>query len=170
MTTVANPKATISGLMRPSAVGPRELKFFRGFKKELEYKVGKIRVRMFHGSPGSNTEDIVSNMSIARLESVVGKTKGDVLVFGHTHLQMLVQHQGRYILNPGSLGSPFKELFFADSPTVYPFAEYSIIEVRGANVEISLKRTHPNKPKLLKSVRDSDYPLKEFLLAQYTRN
>ena len=32
-----------------------------------------------------------------------------VLAGGHTHLQMLRQHRGMFIVNPGSVGMPFVE-------------------------------------------------------------
>jgi putative phosphoesterase len=143
--------------------------FFKSFKTEHEIVAQGRRVRFFHGSPTSHSEDVTANMSPAKLDQLVGGVPGDVLVFGHTHLQMLIQHQGRYILNPGSLGSPFKELFFCEAPTVYPYAEYAMIEILEKGVEISLRRTYPDFNQVIQSVESSDYPLKSFLIEQYRR-
>ncbi|MBS1958251.1 MAG: metallophosphoesterase family protein [Bdellovibrionales bacterium] len=150
-----------------SLMTPKEIAFFKSFKTEHDMITGSKRLRFFHGSPTSNSEDVIASMSPAKLEQLIGKTEGDVLVFGHTHLQMLVQHHGRHIFNPGSLGSPFKDLFFCEAPTIFSHAEYAIIDVKGQQVDILLRRTQPDMQKLKKSVRDSEYPLKEFLLQQY---
>lgn len=151
-------------------LGAEERRYFADCLDQLEITHAGVRLRFFHGSPTSHSEDITASMSPARLDQLLGSTEGDVLVFGHTHLQMVVQHQGRYILNPGSVGSPFKELFFCEAPTVYAHAEYALIEVGddGA-VDLTLKRTFPDKERLVRSVQESDYPLKKFLLAQYAK-
>lgn len=147
-----------------------ERAFFRDCVDQLEISAEGVRVRFFHGSPASHSEDITASMSPARLDALLGGTEGDVLVFGHTHLQMIVQHQGRYVLNPGSVGSPFKELFFCEAPTIFAHAEYAMIEIGpGGTVELSLKRTFPDRERLLESVRSSEYPLRKFLLEQYSR-
>jgi predicted phosphodiesterase len=90
-------------------------------------------------------------------------------VFGHTHLQMVVQHQGRYIVTPGSLGSPFKDLFFCEAPTVFKHAEYALLDVSPTRVDVTLRRTYPDFQKLMKMLDESEYPLKAFLKQQYSK-
>jgi putative phosphoesterase len=150
-------------------LSPQQRAFFKTFKTEHEIKVGPQRIRFFHGSPTSHSEDITANMSPAKLDQLVGPVEGDVLVFGHTHLQMVVQHQGRYIVNPGSLGSPFKDLFFCEAPTVFKHAEYALLDVSPTGVEVTLKRTYPDLQKLMNMLDASEYPLKAFLKQQYSK-
>lgn len=148
---------------------PAQRGFFSSFQRQAEHQVGSKRVRYFHGSPHSHSEDITGNMSPAKLEQLVGDVEGEVLVFGHTHLQMLLQHHGRYLVNPGSLGSPFKDIFFCEAPTVFPYAEYAIVEVTPHRTEVSLRRTQPDPARLFKMIDESEYPLKEFIRAQYQK-
>jgi putative phosphoesterase len=151
-------------------LGEEERSYFRNCIEQLEIRENGVRVRFFHGSPTSHSEDITSSMSPARLDQLLGTTEGDVLVFGHTHLQMVVQHKGRYVLNPGSVGSPFKELFFCVAPTIFAHAEYALIDIGPhGEINLSLRRTFPDREKLLESVRTSEYPLRKFLLDQYEK-
>ena len=57
--------------------------------------------------------------------------EGTLLAGGHTHVQMLRQHRGMLLVNAGSVGAPFREVFDGTRPTVLKHAEYAIVEVDG---------------------------------------
>ena len=63
-----------------------------------------------------------------------------VMSFGHTHIQMLRQHKGTLIMNPGSVGFPFKEFVGNRPPTILEHAEHAFIEIQQENVDIRLRR------------------------------
>lgn len=52
-------------------------------------------------------------------------SKGDVFIYGHTHIPIAIEQEGIYILNPGSIALP-KE----DNPNSYGFLEDDMFEIR----------------------------------------
>jgi hypothetical protein len=59
---------------------------------------------------------------------------------GHTHIQMLRQHRGTWLLNPGSVGMPFREYVGGQRPEIMPYAEYAIVETTTDSIGIELRR------------------------------
>jgi putative phosphoesterase len=121
----------------------------------------------FHGTPGSNTTDLLATSDAASVEGWVGSFGGSVLAGGHTHLQMLRQHRGRLLVNPGSAGMPFKEYVAGGPPQILPFAEYALVEADAASVSVRLERVGLDKELTRRSVLAVDYPMARFLAAAY---
>jgi predicted phosphodiesterase len=91
-----------------------------------------------------------------------------VFVGGHTHLQMLRQHRGTPIVNPGSLGQPFREFTGGKSPpTILSHAEYAIVEVGPSGVGVELRRLELERGALAAQIDGWDNPLAEPLRASY---
>lgn len=61
-------------------------------------------ISLVHGSLTSNKEYLYHDE--ANLQNVAAMMSCDVLICGHTHLPYFVEVEGRYILNPGSVGKP----------------------------------------------------------------
>lgn len=90
-----------------------------------------------------------------------------VLAGGPTHLQILRQHRGRLLVNPGSVGMPFKEYVAGGPPQVLPFAEYAIVEADSSSVDVRLQRVGLDKEAVRRAVLAVDYPLAAFLAKAY---
>ncbi len=86
---------------------------------------------------------------------------------GHTHLQMLRQHRGMLIVNPGSVGLPFKEFVGGQTPTVLSHAEYATVEANTSALNVNLRRVPLDKNALREAVAACDNPLRGMLLQQY---
>ncbi len=121
----------------------------------------------FHGTPASNTTDLLAVTDPKVVEEWIGGTAGTVLAGGHTHLQMVRQHRGRLLVNPGSVGMPFEEYVGGGPPVVLPFAEYALVEADAGSVNVSLKRVALDKWSLRESVMNVDYPLAPLLAKAY---
>lgn len=121
----------------------------------------------FHGTPTSNTTDLLATSEPARVEEWIGSSPGTLLAGGHTHLQMLRQHRGRWLINPGSVGMPFKEYVAGAAPEVLPHAEYAVIDSNATSVHVSLERLALDKAALRQSVLAVNYPLANFLANAY---
>jgi hypothetical protein len=81
---------------------------------------------------------------------------------------MLRQHHGFLLVNAGSVGLAFKDYVGGGSPTILSHAEYAIVDEVGDTVEVSLRRVQLNRDKLLRAQSNSDHPLRDFLLRQYS--
>lgn len=121
----------------------------------------------FHGTPASNTTDLLATTDAATVEGWVGGFGGSVLAGGHTHLQMLRQHRGRLLVNPGSVGMPFKEYVAGAPPQVLPYAEYAVVDADAASVNVSLQRVALDKDVMRRAALGADYPLSAFLAQAY---
>jgi hypothetical protein len=88
---------------------------------------------------------------------------------GHTHLQMLRQHRGALLVNPGSVGLPFERYALGGPPTILPHAEYGLVEASGGDVSVSLRRVALDPAALLEAARAWEAPLAGYLAAQYQR-
>jgi predicted phosphodiesterase len=144
------------------------LDFIRSFRDtyELALPDGE-RLLAFHGTPSSNTTDLLATTDAARLDEWIGDATAVLLAGGHTHLQMLRQHRGRLVINPGSVGMPFREYVAGGPPEVMPHAEFAIIESDATSTNVSLERLTLDRAELRRSVLAVDYPLAAFLTKAY---
>jgi len=141
----------------------------RAFRTSYELPLNERETLLaFHGTPSSNTTDLLATTEPTTVEEWIGDFPGTGLVGGHTHLQMLRQHRGRILVNPGSVGMPFREYVAGAPPQVLPHAEYAIVEADAGRVEVGLKRVALDKSRLRASTLAVDHPLAAFLAKAYS--
>jgi putative phosphoesterase len=146
-----------------------ELAFVSSFQRSLEIPMeGGTKLFLFHGSPKSHMVDLLATTPPDDLERLLGEHRAPVMAGGHTHIQMLRQHRGSLLVNPGSVGMPFKEYVGGQVPVVLAHAEYAIVESTPAGVEVRLCRVPLDKRALHQAAADSQVPLKPQLMRQYS--
>jgi putative phosphoesterase len=152
-----------------SQLSVEELDFLRAFRPRLEIPLDAHSTLLcFHGSPRSHMEDLLCTTSAVELGRLLAGEEATVMAGGHTHIQMLRQHRGTLIVNPGSVGAPFKEFVSGQRPTLLHHAEYAIVETTQGSLNVSLRRVHLEKQALRQMVTASDNPLRPWLLQQYS--
>ena len=151
-----------------SELGAEEIDFIRGFEQRITVPLtnGK-QLLLFHGSPDSNNCDLLSETSETMLAGHLGDHQATVMAGGHTHIQMLRQHRGRLLVNPGSVGLPFERFVAGAPPTLLAHAEYAIVQSRGGDVSVALHRLGLERAALADSVRGWESPLAGYFAAQY---
>jgi predicted phosphodiesterase len=146
-----------------------DLDFLRTFKPTLRLAMDDgMEMLLFHGSPASNMEDILATTPPEDIDRMLSGQNAAVAVCGHTHIQMLRQHKGTLLVNPGSVGCPFLEYMAGAPPIVMPYAEYAVVECARGALEVSLRRLYLDKKDLYQTVEQSDFPLREMMLLQYS--
>ncbi|MCI0336664.1 MAG: metallophosphatase family protein [Acidobacteria bacterium] len=151
-----------------SQLSGEELGFIRTFQPGAEILLDeRSKLLLFHGSPRSHMVDILSTTPPDELDQLLAGHQATVMAGGHTHIQMLRQHRGMLIVNPGSVGLPFKEYVAGRAPTVMSYAEYAIVEAVNGEISVNLRRVSLDKSALRESVRACDNPLRGMLLEQY---
>lgn len=69
--------------------------------------VGGIRVLVCHGTPWAIDEYVYPDADGERRQAMFDALgHADVLVYGHTHHPVAWRHDGRVVVNPGSVGQP----------------------------------------------------------------
>ena len=144
-----------------------ELEFLATFQPTLDLDLDGTRLALFHGSPRSNTEDLLATTPAGLLDEALGTGRPIVMAGGHTHLQMLRQHHGTLLVNPGSVGLPFEAYAHHGPPRVLAHAEYAVVESVRDSVTIGLCRVPVERAALLTALDRWDNPLREYLKQQY---
>lgn len=139
-------------------------KFEEGFERELP---GGHRLKLFHGSPGSNTANLLADMSAEELDRRLGRERASVMAGGHTHIQMLRQHQGDWLVNPGSVGAPFREFCNGCAPVILDHAEYALVDVQRGELAVTLQRVPLDRTELRDAALASANPMRGALAAAY---
>ena len=143
--------------------------FIKSFKNthEVLFENG-IQLLAFHGSPLSTTHLIKATTDSNLLDEYFAGQTAKVLIGGHSHIQMQRRYGDKLILNSGSVGNAF---VFAYSPgrppSLLPWAEYAILEQSNNTFHVDLRRVYFDIPKLVKLIKESDLPGKEWWLRQY---
>lgn len=105
---------------------PSDVAYLQSLPKELRFEIAGTRVLITHGSPESVEEHIYPDSPDERLKEIAAKAEADVIVTGHTHLQMDRSFDGVTFVNPGSVGRPVN----GD-----PEAEYAVLSFSPLRVE-----------------------------------
>ena len=146
----------------------RELDFVRTFQERLPLPLGGgATLLCYHGTPRSHMQDLLPSASADELDGIFAGHAATVMAGGHTHLQMLRQHRGTLVVNPGSVGMPFVEQPVAGPPTIMANAEYAIVDATDGTVEVRLKRLPLDRGALRAQAASCDFPLRDWLVAQY---
>jgi putative phosphoesterase len=116
-----------------------------------------------HGSPRSATDDLLATTPGEGVDAMLAGVETAVVACGHTHLQLLRQHRGRLLVNPGSVGLPFAEFTGGRTPTLLPHAEYAVVETAAGGVSVSLHRVPVDRAAQRAALAGFDAPLRGFL-------
>jgi predicted phosphodiesterase len=148
---------------------PREqVEFARHFETGFELPLGNDhRLKVFHGSPSSNVVDLLADTPGDVFDSQLGPLRATIMAGGHTHLQMVRQHQGVLVVNPGSVGAPFKEFPNGGPPRIMSHAEYATIDGDGAEVSVTLHRVDLDRHELARAALASSNPMSRELAGPY---
>jgi predicted phosphodiesterase len=118
-----------------------DLDYLRSFQKWIEVPLtADATLLCFHGSPKSNMDKILATTPVPELNEMLAGYSATVMAGGHTHVQMLRQHEGMAIVNPGSVGFPLEQVPFEGLPRYLPWAEYAILDSADGVLGIDLRR------------------------------
>lgn len=145
-----------------------DLDFLRTFQPSLSLSDDRdTTVLCYHGSPRSNEEWLYPDTSPAALDEIFSGQVAQVWVGGHTHVQMLRQHKGRLLLNPGSVGMPFEYPKSGPDQRVLRWAEYAVIDTTAGALTVHLRRLPIDFEHMAQTARASGLPDVEFWLSTW---
>lgn len=146
-----------------------DLTFIAGFVPNLGIELeGGARLFVFHGSPKSHMQDLLCTTPPEVVDSMLEGHTATVMACGHTHIQMLRQHKGTLLVNPGSVGLAFKEYVFGKAPTILAHAEWACVDAERGHVSVTLHRVELDRSALRRAAQASDNPIAVDLVAQYS--
>jgi len=122
---------------------------------------------LYHGSPDSNMVDLLAETPPDTFDEQLGAERATVMAGGHTHIQMLRQHRGTLVVNPGSVGAPFREFVNGNSPDILSHAEYATVDLRGKELNVTLHHVDLDRHELAKAALETSNPMSATLAAPY---
>ncbi|MBU1108457.1 MAG: metallophosphatase family protein [Candidatus Riflebacteria bacterium] len=148
--------------------------FLKSFQSKVEINVtNEIQLLCCHGSPKSSTDFMHPGTPSDTLNRYFESCPATVIVNGHLHSQFHEIVQGRHMINPGSVGMPFKVPPGPGCPPVmYPWAEYAVISLTNddsdgkMNVQVELRTVRYRFEKLKEILLSSSLPGKNWWLEQ----
>ena len=150
---------------------PADFEYLRSFDRELTVPLDDgASICLFHGSPRSHMEMLLATTPADELDTMLAGRRGALLAGGHTHIQLLRQHRGRSLVNPGSVGMPFAEYIGANlntPPTILAHAEYAIVRMEKGRISVDLRRIELDRKRLREVAQASEVPPRGMLAAQY---
>lgn len=149
-----------------------DLDFLRSFKPYVQIPLENgLSLLCYHGSPQASTDQVLATTTVDELAVQFTGHDDHFLAGGHTHIQMLRQHEGRLIINPGSVGSPFKTAYQDGiRPVLLPWAEYGIIEYKHGEMSVDLRRVPFDMAEFTKILKESDMPSRDWRLEMYAQS
>jgi len=140
-----------------SRISATDRKYITSFKPTIGVKSGKHSLLCYHGSPRSNTEQILPTTPDEELGEMFEGKHLEAYAGGHTHSQMVRRFGASLIINPGSVGLPFYKA--ADGRVINPvWAEYAVLAFSGDDLKVELRRERYSKPDLKGAVMMSGMP------------
>ena len=80
--------------------------YLSSLPEEIRLEINGKTVLLTHGSPESIDEHLYPNTPERRLKEIAKTAKADIIITGHSHVQLLRESGGAVFLNPGSVGRP----------------------------------------------------------------
>lgn len=146
-----------------------DLGFLRGLEPMLELELDDGRnALLFHGSPRSFNEPILGGTPSEELVQMLGELEAPIMLAGHSHVQMVRRLPFTLIVNPGSVGLPFRE-WPISAARVCPWAEFAVLDYEAEGVlEVQLRRTSYDVQGFIRSTLASGVPHAEWWTSSWS--
>ncbi|GLV60506.1 serine/threonine protein phosphatase [Dictyobacter sp. S3.2.2.5] len=133
--------------------------YLHSFQPGIEYPLpnGKTLV-CYHGSPRSYKEHILPTTSEEELEQALAGTRGELMVGGHTHIQMFRRFKDLLVFNPGSIGLAMDRVSPPADIRQPAFAEYAVVECDDNSLQVELHRIAFDLPTFIQVMHASGMP------------
>jgi len=162
------PRLRANELWCLSKLSADDLNFMRSFQPQLRFTLDENTTMLcFHGSPRSNEEFLYPDVSPATLDEIFSGQDAQVLVGGHTHVQMARQHKLKTLINPGSVGMPFEFPMRGQDQHAIRRAEYAIVELTDGRLTFDLYQLPIDFEQLAETSRASGMPDVEYWLSTW---
>jgi putative phosphoesterase len=124
--------------------------FLAAQPRQLSLARGKWRLRLTHGSPRHIKDYVRPSWPDELVGDLLSEVQEDILLTGHTHIPVVRQVNGKWLLNPGSVGFP---------KDGNPQAAYAVLEL-GEEFKVSIRRVEYDIERTIQAIRKRGLPPK----------
>lgn len=132
--------------------------FIRTFVPRVELALEGVPVLCFHGSPSSYDEMILATTPHEEVLRMLAGLHQPLMLAGHTHVQLARVVDGTLVVNPGSVGLPFRGLPLGELQAISPWAEHALVRIEDGRLSVDLRRTDYDVDGMLRRTIDSGVP------------
>jgi putative phosphoesterase len=156
------PRLSAQGEWCVGRLSGEDLDFLRGLPRALGLCLHGSQLALFHASPRSLEELLLPDVPRAQLDDALAGVDADLILGGHTHLQMLRRRPSSLFANPGSVGLPFSDGPSGASLLVSRWAEYLIATTGGEHHTVEFRRVYYDVDEMLAAARATGMPHAEW--------
>jgi predicted phosphodiesterase len=164
------PRLSAQGEWCSARLDPEDRAFLRGLPHIVQLELDGVRAACFHGSPRSFSELLLPDVPRADLDAALEGVEADLMLAGHTHLQMLRRRPDSVFANVGSVGLPFSDGPSGGSLRVSRWAEYGLATVDERALTLEFRRVPYDVEEMLSAARASGMPHAEWWASCWTDN
>lgn len=124
------------------------MNFLSSLEDYAALKISGFRIFLVHGSPDNHLNGVIRGVEPSEtLKKYLEETEADMIVCGQTHVPFIKEINGKYIINPGSVGEP------RDGN---PAASYVFVDID--NMEINFRRVSYNVEEITQMAKRLLFP------------
>jgi predicted phosphodiesterase len=143
-------------------------RYVEGFERTVEVALDdRASLLAFHGSPRSFEDSIWATTPDGDLEQMLEGRSNLVYAAGHTHSQLFRRFGESVVVNPGSVGLPFRRIE-QGVMRIAPWAEYGLLACGDGHLSVELRRTEFDVEGFLAVMRASGMPHAEWWAELWT--
>jgi putative phosphoesterase len=128
--------------------------YLTSLPEQATIEIEGFQILCVHGSPRSNRECVLPNMSEDDLLDILSRIDADILLVGHTHIGFEMMFSGCLICNPGSVGASSDE----------KEASYGILEIDGDYKKFRVYQIDYDYEELIKQAKVKGFPHQDIYL------
>jgi putative phosphoesterase len=136
--------------------------FMRTFLPRFELRFPDVSLLCFHGSPSSYDDMILATTPHEELLDLLTGFDAPLMLGGHTHVQLTRLIAGTLLVNPGSVGLPFRGVAPGEFQFISPWAEYALVRVDDGHLSVDHRRVAYDVENVLRRVIDAGAPHAEW--------
>jgi len=133
--------------------------YLHSFQPSIKYPLpGEKTLFCYHGSPRSYKERILPTTPEEEMEQAFAGVQGNLMVGGHTHVQMFRRFKDLLVFNPGSVGLAMDCVSPVNDIRQPAFAEYAIVECDKTSLHVGMHRVAFDLQAFVRAMNDSGMP------------
>lgn len=123
--------------------------YLRHLPDSMEFNVEDVAIDLVHGSPDSISEYIREGSIEA--DKYLKSMDSDILLCAHTHIPYIIEKNGKYLLNTGSVGKPkFGK----------PESSYIILTINGSDIKPEIISLPYSVETIARHLKKNNFPQK----------
>lgn len=128
-------------------------------------------IRCCHGSPRSFEDRLLATTPPDVVDTMVLQTSQSIVAAGHTHVPLVRRHKDILIVNPGSVGLPFRdETRSPNGMELAAVAQYARLSFSASSWDIELHEVQTDVHELESDVVGSGMPHRDWWMSLWAEN